>query len=135
MSKCFTPTVRKAFSTAFMQAGSDPVEPASPTPLTPSGLFGDGTTTLNNPIEVYTSDYMFGGRPTTRYEIFTRRPHAYRTFFRAVVYVDKESKLPVRYEAYDQPRAGGAPTGDLMEVYSYTDIRPNVGLGESVFTR
>jgi len=90
---------------------------------------------LNNPVEVYSSDYLFAGRPVTRYEIFTRRPHTHRTFYRAVICVDKEMKLPVRYEAYDQPRSGGPSLGDLMEVYSYSDIRSNVGLGDSTFSR
>lgn len=90
---------------------------------------------LNNPVEVFASDYQFAGRPVTRYEVYTRRPHAHRLFYRAVICVDKETKLPVRYEAYDQPRSGGTSSGDLMEVFSYSDIRPNVGLGDSSFAR
>lgn len=90
---------------------------------------------MNNPIEVYTSDYQFANRPVRRYEIFTRRPHAYRMFYRAVVYVDKETQLPVRYEAYDQPRSNGSSQGELIEVLSYSDIRTNVGLGDTAFAR
>lgn len=90
--------------------------------------------TLNNPVDVAKSDYNFAGKPVTRYEIFTRRPHAQRAFYRAVVFVDKETKLLVRYEAYDQPKPGGSLTGELMEAYSFTDLRANTGLGESAFS-
>lgn len=43
MSRCVTPTGRRASSTAFMAVGSAPVVPASPAPLTPKALFGEGT--------------------------------------------------------------------------------------------
>ncbi|QEG32324.1 hypothetical protein GobsT_71790 [Gemmata obscuriglobus] len=87
---------------------------------------------LNNPVEVYTGDFQFAGRNVTRYEIFTRRPHAFRHAHRTLVYVDKETKLPLRYEAYDQPKSGAA-VGDLFEAYSFSDVKRNVGLGEAVF--
>lgn len=88
--------------------------------------------TLNNPVEVYAGDYQFAGRNVTRYEILTRRPHAFRYAHRMLVYVDKETKLPVRYEAYDQPKSG-ATVGDLLEAYSFSDVKLNVGLGENAF--
>ena len=88
--------------------------------------------TLNNPVEVYASDYKFAGRDVTRYEILTRRPHAFRYAHRMLVYVDRETKLPVRFEAYDQPK-GGAATGELFEAYSFSDLKLNVGIGENAF--
>jgi hypothetical protein len=89
--------------------------------------------TLGNPVEVTTADYQFAGRPVTRYEVFTRRPHAARYAYRCVVCVDKEWKLPVRFEAYDQPRPGAAIDGELALAHSYSDLKPNVGLGDSSF--
>lgn len=88
--------------------------------------------TLNNPVEVYTGDFQFAGRNVTRYEVLTRRPHAFRYAYRMLVFIDKETKLPLRYEAYDQPKAGAA-AGDLLEAYSYSDVKLNAGLGESTF--
>lgn len=87
---------------------------------------------LNNAVEVFTSDFQFAGKNVTRYEIYTRRPHTHRYAYRTVVYVDKETKLPVRLEAYDTPKPGLA-NGDLIEAYSYSDIKFNVGLGASAF--
>jgi hypothetical protein len=87
---------------------------------------------LNNPVEVYTADYQFAGRNVTKFEILLRRPHAARYAARMVVYVDKETKLPVRFEAYDDPKPGAA-TGELLEAYSFTDLKFNTGLGENTF--
>ncbi|MDB5311858.1 MAG: hypothetical protein JWO38_6060 [Gemmataceae bacterium] len=88
--------------------------------------------TLGNPVEVYASDFQFAGRNVARYEMFTRRSHVYRYAYRCLVYVDKETKLPVRFEAYDEAKPG-TTVGDLLEAYSYTDIKVNVGLGDSAF--
>jgi hypothetical protein len=88
--------------------------------------------TLNNPVETFTSDYQFANRNVTKYEILMRRPHALRYAARMVVFIDKETKLPIRYEAYDEPKAG-ALVGDLLEVYSFSDLKYNTGLGENIF--
>lgn len=90
---------------------------------------------LNNPVEVLVSDYLFQDRQCTRYEIITPRPHAYRYAYRQVVYIDKEKKLPLRYESYAQPKPGGKPTGEMIEMQSFVGLRFNLGLGESAFVR
>jgi hypothetical protein len=87
---------------------------------------------LGNGIEVFTSDYKFDGLAVTRYEIFTRRPHAHRHAYKMVVFVDKETKLPVRLECYDQPKSGTA-AGDLLESYSYSGVKYNVGVADAAF--
>ena len=90
---------------------------------------------LNHPVQVLTADYTFGGRPVTRYEVFAERPHPNRYAYRCVLYVDKESKLPARFEAYSQPKPGGPAEGELMEVQSFVGLKTNTGLGESAFER
>ena len=87
---------------------------------------------MNNALEVHSGEFQFAGKAVTRYEILARRPHANRYAQRMLVYVDAQSKLPVRWEAYDAPRPG-TTTGELIEAHSYTDLRPNVGLGDSAF--
>jgi hypothetical protein len=48
------------------------------------------------------------------------------------LYVDDELGLPIRFEAYDWPRRRGiAP--ELVEEYTYANLRTNVGLRESDF--
>ena len=45
----------------------------------------------------------------------------------------RQTKLPVRFEAYDWPTAGGPPGGDKLECYSYIDLKFNVGLTDAAF--
>ena len=90
---------------------------------------------LHHPIQVLTAEYTFGGRPVTRYEVFAERPHPNRYAYRCVLYVDKETKLPARFEAYAQPKPGGSAEGELMEVQSFVGLKTNTGLGESAFER
>lgn len=87
---------------------------------------------LRNPIEVFTADYRYAQQDVTRYELLLRRPHAFRTAARLILYVDKKSKLPLRYEAYTSASPSAARS-DLLEMYSYTDLRLNTGLSEKVF--
>ena len=87
---------------------------------------------MNNPVDVYPSDFQFAGRAVTRYEVLTRRPHAHRYAYKMLVFVDNQTKLPVRWEAQDAPKPG-TTAGDLIEAHSYTDLRANVGLGDAAF--
>lgn len=89
---------------------------------------------LNHPIQILASDYMFAGRPCRRFEVFAERPHPNRYAHRMVLYVDRDTKLPVRFEAFDQPRSGAAE-GELIEVQSFVGMKWNVGLGDAAFER
>lgn len=53
--------------------------------------------------------------------------------YRVILYFDKEHHLPVRFEAYDWPKPGGDPNGELLEAYSYVNLRFNIGLGDDAF--
>jgi hypothetical protein len=53
--------------------------------------------------------------------------------YRSVVYFDKETHLPIRVEAYDWPHQGGNTEGELLEVYSYVNLKLNVGLSDETF--
>jgi hypothetical protein len=89
---------------------------------------------LRNPLEILSADYTYAGRPVTRFEVVAGRPHALRYAHRVVVYVDKETKLPIRVEAYDQPTLD-RPAGDLLESHSFVNVKLNVGVGSAVFDR
>jgi hypothetical protein len=92
---------------------------------------------LRNPAgaDVKLADYQFDGRPCTRVEVIHPRKHADAYAHRCVTYFDKETRLPVRFEAYDWPVAGGEPAGALLECYSYTKLRFNVGLADADFDK
>jgi len=54
-------------------------------------------------------------------------------FYRSVVYFDRENNLPIRVENYDWPRKQNDQARDLVESYSYADLKLNVGLKDLVF--
>lgn len=85
--------------------------------------------------QVRIGEYTFDNRRCWRIEAIRseNRPEFYA--YRSVVYVDKESKIPVRNENYHWPRAGGPAEGELMESFSYVGLRFNVGLGDQDFAR
>lgn len=87
-----------------------------------------------NKTQVRAADYDYARRKCVRIE--TIHPdNAGQQFYsyRTVVYFDKENNLPIRFETYDWPRKGGAAEGELLECYSYVDLRFNVGLGDDAF--
>jgi hypothetical protein len=53
-------------------------------------------------------------------------------FHKVRLYIDSELNLPIRFEGYDWPREEGGPV-DLLEEYSYIDLKLNPGLGEIDF--
>lgn len=89
---------------------------------------------LQNPVQILVGDYTFAGRDCVRFEVFADRSHTARVAHRHVLLIDSETKLPVRYEAYDAPKPG-ATVGELIEVQSFVNTRVNVGLGEAAFDR
>jgi hypothetical protein len=87
-----------------------------------------------NQTQVRIGEYEYNNRKCTRVE--TIHPDNSSRFFytyRSVIYFDKETKLPIRFEGYDWPKAGGAPEGDLLECYSYVNLKLNVGLSDADF--
>jgi hypothetical protein len=58
----------------------------------------------------------------------------YRRFQTVRVFIDKELRVPIRYEAYDFPgMEGEAPK--LLEQYTYLNLKLNIGLTDSDFLR
>ena len=81
------------------------------------------------------ADYTCNNKKAIRIEthLTERVPGAY--CYRGVLYVDAETKIPLRSEYYDWPRQGGPADGELMEMYSYIDLRFNVGLTDQDFNK
>ncbi|HEX4589977.1 MAG TPA: DUF1571 domain-containing protein [Gemmataceae bacterium] len=78
-------------------------------------------------------EFMFQQKPCTGMETVHRANTGQFYCYRTVVYFDKQTKLPVRFEAYDWPAAGGTPGGEKLECYSYVDVKFNVGLTDAAF--
>jgi hypothetical protein len=78
------------------------------------------------------AEYQFNGKMCHRIEITHQEGKAY--CHRCVIFFDKELCLPVRFEAYDRPTATN-PSGELIESYSYANLKLNPGVPESVFNK
>jgi hypothetical protein len=88
---------------------------------------------LNLTTQVNVAEYQYDGRRCTRVEtLHPANPNGHFLYYRDVVYFDKATHLPIRLEFYDWPRQPGDP-GQLVEIYSFTKMRVNVGLGDEVF--
>ncbi|MBA3316412.1 MAG: DUF1571 domain-containing protein [Planctomycetota bacterium] len=80
----------------------------------------------------YYPDAKFGEQPVLVVE--STHPIRRNQFRSAItrLWLDKETRLPVRVQQYDFPTApGGKPV--LVEDYSYTNVEPNVELTENDF--
>jgi hypothetical protein len=58
----------------------------------------------------------------------------YLKFHIARIFLDDETKLPIRFAAYTWPRESGGPPR-LMEEYTFLDLQVNVGLSDQDFDR
>jgi hypothetical protein len=79
------------------------------------------------------AQYAFQQRPCTRMEVVHSVFNAQLYCYRCVVYFDNENKLPVRVEVYDWPARNGNPNGEMLECYSYINLKFNVGLTDAAF--
>jgi hypothetical protein len=77
-------------------------------------------------------DMMIGPRPCLMIEsVHPRRQHGF-LFHKVRLFIDTELNLPVRFEAYDWPKDLGS-AAELVEEYSYDNLKLNVGLGDIDF--
>jgi hypothetical protein len=73
-----------------------------------------------------------GNRRCTLIESIHPRKAPNFLFHNVRVYIDRELGLPIRFEAYDWPTQRGAAP-ELVEEYSYLELKLNVGLGARDF--
>lgn len=73
-----------------------------------------------------------GNRVCTMIESMHPQHHSSYLFYKVKVYIDQELGLPIRFEAYDWPRRPGQ-AGELLEEYTYMNLRLNAGLHERDF--
>jgi hypothetical protein len=96
-------------------------------------------------IEVGESDRKFGecdvqqvpntkinGRSCTLIQVTHPVPRKNFRYHKALIYIDDELNIPVRFEAYDWPKQQGGPPV-LLEEYTYVNVKFNTGLSNSDF--
>ena len=84
--------------------------------------------------DVKVGAFLYAKRKCTRVEMTHATPAGGKFLhFKNVVYFDQETALPIRVENYDWPAAGQKP--QLLESFSYVNLKLNVGLADSLFKR
>jgi hypothetical protein len=81
------------------------------------------------------SEYNYNNKRCYRLEATRSERNKDFYCYRTIVYIDQETKLPIRMENYDYPTASSPPGGDLMEMFCYIDLRLNTGLKDGHFSR
>lgn len=84
-------------------------------------------------VKVY-PDAKNGDRPTVLIEVVHPRERKEFKFHKAHIHIDRELKLPVRFEEYSWPESEGAQP-QLIGQYLYTDLKLNNGYKASDFSR
>lgn len=79
----------------------------------------------------YFAEAELNGRPVVVIESSHPQPRREFRFARTRLWMDKETKLPVRLQQYEFRRGGGEPV--LAEDYTYTDIKTDVRLSDRDF--
>ena len=80
----------------------------------------------------YLDDVTVNGRTATGIVIKPNSSHDEMGFYEARVFVDNDLNIPVHYEAYAPP-AEGSDRPRLLEQYTYTKLRLNVGYTDADF--
>jgi hypothetical protein len=79
-------------------------------------------------VVVFDSEMMIGPRRCLMVESIHPRRQPGFFFYKVRLFIDSELNLPIRFEGYDWPKEEGVPA-ELVEEYSYINLRLNVGLG------
>jgi hypothetical protein len=75
---------------------------------------------------VLVAEYTIGPRTCVRFDVTDPSADGVTNSHRTFIYFDKETNLPARYESYDR-------AGDLIECFTYTELRFNLGLSDAAF--
>src|SRR5262245_14617488 len=81
---------------------------------------------IKRTVQITIAEVSFNRRNCVRFDVSDPGADGVNQQPRTLIYFDKETNLPIRYEAYDR-------RGDLVECFSYTDLRFNVGLTDASF--
>jgi outer membrane lipoprotein-sorting protein len=88
---------------------------------------------IGEPVEVkFFKGAKIDKRSVTCIQVTHPKRHPKHMFYKARVFIDEETKLPIRYEAYDWPKEeGGKPL--LIEEYTYLKLDLNKGYTDEDF--
>jgi hypothetical protein len=81
---------------------------------------------------VYSDNAKVEGRSCNMIQLTHPNRKPEHDFYRARIFVDEKLQLPIRYVAWDWPARDGEQP-QLLEEYTYLDVRVNVGLTDRDF--
>ena len=84
-------------------------------------------------LQVAINEVQVNRKGCVRIEITDPRADGKKSHYRSAAYFDKETNLPIRIENYDRLRANGPAGGELMECFTYLDLKFNIGLTDAAF--
>jgi hypothetical protein len=122
---------RFSYVTLRIAPDSDAAMRESRYPITELGLENVARRLIERAEEDFKCDP--DGRSCTRIRVVHPRREANLSFHIANIFVDDELNVPIRVEGYDWPaKPGDDPL--LLEEYTYTKLRLNVGLNDADFS-
>jgi hypothetical protein len=80
----------------------------------------------------WSKDAKVEGRASTCVQTVRPARREDAAFHKTRFFIDEQLAVPIRFEAYDWPAAAGAEP-ELLEEYTYHDLKVNVGLSERAF--
>jgi hypothetical protein len=83
-------------------------------------------------VVLFDPEITIGNRRCLLVEAIHPRHEPEFQFHKVRLFIDAELNLPIRFEGYDWPAEPGGPA-ELVEEYSYIELKLNVGLGDIDF--
>jgi hypothetical protein len=83
--------------------------------------------------QVAINEVQVNRRSCVRIEVTDPKADGKKSHYRSAVYFDKETNLPIRIENYDRLRANGPASGEMVECFTYLDLKFNSGLTDAAF--
>src|SRR5262249_49793981 len=84
-------------------------------------------------VQVSINEVLVNRRPSVRIEVIDAKADGKKSHYRTVIYFDKDTNLPIRIESYDRLRLNSPAGGELIESFTYLDLRLNIGLRDADF--
>jgi Protein of unknown function (DUF1571) len=84
-------------------------------------------------IRVSINEVQVNRKGCARFEVTDPNADGKKSHYRSLIYFDKDTNLPIRIENYDRLRANGPAAGELMECFTYLDLKFNMGLTDGAF--
>jgi hypothetical protein len=89
---------------------------------------------IDSPVEVsYFKNAKVDGRSASGIQVLHPERHPKHEFYKALIFIDDELGIPIRYAAYDWPKMEGGEL-PVIDEYTYQDLKVNEGFTDDDFS-